>query len=115
RPESPRRTYRPFLVPTRSVTFFAITEPSLLTARYRRNHVNDVAVVEWRVLPAKEARVVLIDEEREMRTKFAVFVAQALGKARMGSNEPVQRLPDRPGVERQVACATGEAAVGAMQ
>src|SRR6266576_216856 len=50
-----------------------------------------------------------------MRTEFAVFVAEALGKARMGANEPVQRLPDRPGVERQVARATGEAAVGAMQ
>src|SRR5256885_15068287 len=92
-----------------------MTEPPLLTARYRRNHVNDVAVVEWRVLPAEEARVVLIDEEREMRTKFAVFVAEPLGKARMGANEAVQRLTDRPGVERQVARATGEAAVVAVQ
>src|SRR6266576_7368434 len=50
-----------------------------------------------------------------MRTEFAVFVAEALGKARMGANEPVQRLPNRPGVERQVARATGEAAVGAVQ
>ena len=89
--------------------------PSVLAARYRRNHVNDVAVAEWRVLPTKEARVVLVDEKREVRTKFAVFVAKALAEARMSANQPIQRLPDRPGVEGQVARATGEAAVGAVQ
>ncbi len=107
--------YKPFFVPTKSVTFFAMTEPPLLTARDRRNHVNDVPVAKWRVLPAQEARVVLIYEKRQVWTQFAVFVAQALGEAGMRAHESVQRLPDRPGVQGQFAGATGEAAVGAVQ
>jgi hypothetical protein len=77
--------------------------------------MNDVAFVEWRVLPTEEARVVLVDEEREVRTEFAPFVAKALSERGMGAHEPVQRLPDRPGVEGHVTRATGEAAVGAVQ
>ncbi len=77
--------------------------------------MNDVPVAEWRVLPAQEARVVLIYEKRQVWTQFAVFVAQALGEAGMRAHESVQRLPDRPGVQGQFAGATGEAAVGAVQ
>ena len=31
--------------------------------------------MEWGLLPAEEARVVVIDEEREVWTQLAVFVA----------------------------------------
>ena len=76
--------------------------------------MDDVAVVEWRVLPPEEARVVLIDKEREVRTKFAVFVAEALGEGRMGTHETLEGLPDRRRVERYITRATGETAVGAV-
>src|SRR2546428_6296402 len=92
-----------------------MTEPPLLTARERWDHVNDVAVMEWRVLPAEEARVILIDEKREVRTKFAPFVAKPLSERRMSAYQRVERLPDGAGVERDVASAARETAVDAVQ
>lgn len=77
--------------------------------------MNNVPVAEWRVLPAKKARVVVIDEKREVRTQFAVFIAQPLGETRMRADEPVQGLPNRAGVETQLTCASGEPAIGAVQ
>jgi len=77
--------------------------------------VNDVAVVEWRVLPAEEAGVVLIDKKREVRTQFAVFVAKALGERRMGHHEAIQRIPHRGRVDRHITSATREATVDAVQ
>src|SRR5437764_1359688 len=75
---SPRRMYRPFFVPTRTATFFAMT-PSL-SARECRDHVHDVAFLERSALPPQQAGVVLVDEERHVRSQFAVFVAEALGQ-----------------------------------
>src|SRR5206468_6898562 len=51
----------------------------------------------------------------EMRTQFAVFVAEALAEAGMCAYELVERLPDRPGVEGHVSRAPGEATVDAVQ
>src|SRR5438552_3064544 len=64
--------------------------------------------------PACKSGFVLIDEKREMRTQFAVFVAEALAEAGMCAHERVQRLPDRPGVEGHVSRAPGEATVDAV-
>src|SRR5438552_1473206 len=89
--------------------------PSVLAARYRWNHVDDVAVVERGVFPPQEARVVLIDEQREVWTKFAVFVAEALGESRVRAYQALERLPDRRRVEAHVARAAGETAVSAVQ
>ena len=77
--------------------------------------MHDVAVVERRVLPAKEARVVLIDEKREMRTKCAAFIAEALGKRGVNAHEPVECLSDRACVDRHVAGAARETAINAVQ
>ena len=77
--------------------------------------MDDVAVVEWRVLPAEEARVVLINEQREMWTKCAAFIAEALGKRGVSAHEAFERLPDRRRVERDVTRPAGETAVGAVQ
>ena len=77
--------------------------------------MNDVAIVEWRVLPAKEARVVLIDEERKVWTQFAAFVAKALGERGMGAHQAIERLPYGAGVKRDVSSATCETAVDAVQ
>jgi hypothetical protein len=77
--------------------------------------VNDVAVVQWRVLPAEKPRVVLIDEQRQVRTEFAPFVAKALGERRVSADETVERLPDRAGIEAQFTRAPREPAVGAVQ
>lgn len=77
--------------------------------------MNDVAVVEWRVLPAEKPRVVLIDKQCEVRTKFAAFVAKTLGERWMRTHEAGQRLTYGPGLERHLTRAAGEAAVGAVQ
>jgi len=77
--------------------------------------VHDVAVVEWRVLPAEKPRVVLVDKERQVRTQFAPFVAKALGEGGVRAHEAFERLPDRRRVERYVTRAAGETAVGAVQ
>ena len=77
--------------------------------------MKNVPVAEWRVLPAKQPRVVVIDEEREVRAQFAVFVAKALAEAGMGADETVQGLPDRARVEAQLTRAPGEPAVRAVQ
>jgi len=77
--------------------------------------VNDVAIAKRRVLPAEEARVVLIDEEREVWTQFAVFVPKALGERGVRTHEALEGLPDRRGVERHVTRAPGKTAVGAVQ
>ena len=77
--------------------------------------MNDVAVVKWRILPAEKPRVVLVYEERKVRTQFAPFVAEALGKGGVSADQTLEGLTDRPGVEGDVTSATGEAAVGAVQ
>ena len=61
--------------------------------------MNDVPVAERRVLPAKQAGIVLVDEEREMRTQSAVFVTETLGVS----------LPSGPrfGMQRVLAVLLG--------
>src|SRR5712691_6480067 len=71
--------------------------------------------MEWCVLPAEQARVVLIDEEREMRTQCAAFVAKPLGERRMRADERLERLPQRHRIERDVTGAARETAEGAVQ
>jgi hypothetical protein len=92
-----------------------MTDLPFLTARNRGNHMNDVAVVEGRVLPSEQARVVLIDEKRKVWTKFAAFVAKALSERGMSTDQTVEGLPDRAGVEAQFTRAPGEPAIGAVQ
>src|SRR5437763_16777214 len=83
--------YRPFLVPTRTATFFAMT-PSL-SARECRDHVHDVAFLAWSVLPPQQAGVVLVDEQRHVRSQFAVFVAEAPGRGRGGVDQRPEGFP----------------------
>ena len=77
--------------------------------------MDDVAVVEGRVLPPKQACVVLVNEEREVRTQFAVFVAEALGERGMSTHQGVEGLADSPSVERHIAGAPRETAKRAVQ
>ena len=77
--------------------------------------MHDVALVERRVLPAEQARVVLIDKEREVRTQCAAFVAKPLGERRMRADERLERIAQRHRIERDVTCAPRETAEGAVQ
>src|SRR5437899_2134891 len=72
-------------------------------------------VVERGIFPPQQARVVLINEQREVWTKFAVFVAEPLGQRRVRAYQALERLPDRRRVEGHVTRAAGETAVGAVQ
>src|SRR5437868_2278205 len=105
--------YMPFFVPTRTVTFFAMT-PSL-SARERRDHVHDVAFLERSVLPPQQARIILVHEERHVRAQLAAFVAQALGEAWVRACQPVDRLAQVRRVERDLADASREPAEDAVQ
>ena len=77
--------------------------------------MDDVAVVERGIFPPQKARVVLINEQREVWTKFAVFVAEPLGERGVRAYQALERLPDRRRVEGHVTRAAGETAVGAVQ
>src|SRR5213593_4339572 len=77
--------------------------------------VHDVALVERRVLPTEQARVVLVDEEREVRTQCAAFVAEPLGERGMRADERLERLAQRHRIERDVTSAARETAEGAVQ
>src|SRR5439155_5183496 len=83
--------------------------PPLTTARQRGDHMHGVAVTQRGILPTEEARVLVVDEEREVRSQFAVFVAEALFERRVALGERVQRLPQRGRVELHLPRAAGKA------
>ena len=77
--------------------------------------MHDVAFLEWSVLPPQQAGVVLVDEQRHVRSQFAVFVAEALGQARVSVDQRLESFAEVGCVERDLARAAGESAEGAVQ
>ena len=77
--------------------------------------MHDVAFFERSVLPAEQPRVFLVHEKREVWSQFAAFVPKALAEARMRLDERVERLTERRGIERDVACASRKTAEGTVK
>src|SRR5258705_11585190 len=77
--------------------------------------MNDVPISEPSVLAAQEARVLLVDEQAEVRAQPAMLVAHSLGQRWVRLHQCLKGLAERRCVERYVACPTREATVGAVK
>ena len=77
--------------------------------------MHDVAVTERSVFATEEARVLLVHEEAEVRPQPTMLVSQPLRQRRVSADQPLERLAERRRVQRHVARAAREAAVGAVK
>src|SRR5258705_13557161 len=86
-----------------------------VSARERGDHVHDVAVLQGRLLAAQQPRVLVVHEERQVRTQLAMLVAQTLRKRGVRADQTFERVPQGSRVEGHLARAAGEAAPYAVQ
>src|SRR5512132_892506 len=77
--------------------------------------MHDVSFREGGVLAAQEARVLLVHEQAEMRAQPAMLVAQPLRERWVRAHQGLEGLAERRRVQRDVARAAREAAVGAVE
>src|SRR6266545_5741657 len=77
--------------------------------------MHDVSFREGSVLAAQEARVLLVHEQAEMRAQAAMLVAQPLRERWVSAHQGLEGLAQRRRVQRDLARAAGETAVGAVE